>query len=50
MEFLIYLMITLMMLIFLVGIIGGFIHIVWVPYKDRQGQYLVKRSNRWTNK
>jgi len=50
MEFVTYLMISLMMLIFLVAIIGGFIHVVWVPYKDRQGQYLVKRSSRWTKK
>jgi hypothetical protein len=43
MELLIYLMITLMMLIFLVGIVSGFIHIVWVPYKDSKGKHLVKK-------
>ena len=42
MELLIYLMITLMMLIFLVGLIAGVIHIVWVPYKDKKGNYIVK--------
>jgi len=43
MELLVYAMITLMMLIFLVGLIAGVIHVVWVPYKNSKGKYIVKR-------
>ena len=42
-DFMIYLLIALILAIVLVALISMVFDFMWVPYKDSQGEYLVKK-------
>jgi len=42
-DFIIYLLIALILAIVLVALISMVFAFIWVPYKDSQGEYLVKK-------